>query len=148
MRGLIPGTNGEGPSVALREKMTVLEALFEGELPVQIIPSVMQGNLPDTLEMIRALEDYPLSAVLLPPYYFKPATAEGLKRFYEPVLEATRHPVIIYHIPKYAVHVPRRWLRICRSGAPRTPAGIRVHRGPAEGGEVCSLGPKTTSGRS
>ena len=39
----------------------------------------MQGNLPDTLEMIRALEDYPLSAVLvLPPYYFKPATAEGL----------------------------------------------------------------------
>jgi 4-hydroxy-tetrahydrodipicolinate synthase len=93
--------------VALREKMTVLEALFERELPVQIIPSVMQGNLPDTLEMIRALEDYPLSAVLvLPPYYFKPATAEGLKRFYEPVLEATRHPVIIYHIPKYAVHVP------------------------------------------
>ena len=108
VRGLIPfGTNGEGPSVALREKLTVLKALFERELPVQIIPSVMQGNLPDTLEVLRALEDYPLSAVLvLPPYYFKPATAEGLKRFFEPVLEESRHPVIIYHIPKYAVPVP------------------------------------------
>ncbi len=93
--------------MALREKLAVLEALFERELSIQVIPSVMQGNLPDTLEMLRALEDYPLSAVLvLPPYYFKPAAAEGLKRFYEPVLKATRHPVIIYHIPKYAVPVP------------------------------------------
>src|SRR3712207_8738072 len=101
------GTNGEGPSVTLREKLRVLEALFGRGLSVQVIPAVMQGNLPDTLEMIGALEDYPVTAVLvLPPYYFKPATAEGLTRFYEPVLEATRHPVILYHIPKYAVPVP------------------------------------------
>ncbi len=108
VRGIVPfGTNGEGPSVSLREKLTVLEALFGRRLSVQIIPTVMQGNLPETLEMLAALEDYPVAAVLaLPPYYFKPATAEGLRRFYEPVLEATRHPVIVYHIPKYAVPVP------------------------------------------
>ena len=106
--GIVPfGTNGEGPSVALREKLVVLEALFERELPIQVIPAVMQGNLPDTVGMLEALEDYPATAVLiLPPYYFKPAAAEGLERFYEPVLEATRHPVIAYHIPKYAVPVP------------------------------------------
>src|SRR3712207_4853374 len=67
----------------------------------------MQGNLPDTLEMVGVLEDYPVTAVLvLPPYYFKPASPEGLRRFYEPVLASTRHPVILYHIPKYAVPVP------------------------------------------
>src|ERR671916_2170132 len=106
--GIVPfGTNGEGPSVALREKLVVLEALFERELPIQVIPTVMQGNLPDTIEMLEAMEHYPATAVLvLPPYYFKPVTGEGLERFYEPVLEATRHPVIIYHIPKYAVPVP------------------------------------------
>jgi 4-hydroxy-tetrahydrodipicolinate synthase len=106
--GIVPfGTNGEGPSVTLREKLVVLEALFERELPVQVIPAVMQGNLPDTIDMLEALEEYPATAVLiLPPYYFKPAPAEGLERFYEPVLEATRHPVIVYHIPKYAVPVP------------------------------------------
>ena len=108
VRGVVPfGTNGEGPSVALREKLQVLEALFEGDLSIQIIPAVMQGNLPETLEMVEALEEYPVTAVLvLPPYYFKPAAAEGLKRFFEPVLGATSHPVIVYHIPKYAVPVP------------------------------------------
>ena len=112
VRGVVPfGTNGEGPSVTLREKLRVLEALFERELPVQVIPAVMQGNLPDTIEMLEALEDYPATAVVvLPPYYFKPATAEGLMRFYEPVLAATRHPVIVYHIPKYAVPVPEEML--------------------------------------
>ncbi len=108
VRGVVPfGTNGEGPSVSLREKLRILEALFELELPVQVIPSVMEGNLPETLEMLRALEGYPATAVLvLPPYYYKPVTAEGLKRFYEPILEETRHPVIVYHVPKYAVSVP------------------------------------------
>jgi dihydrodipicolinate synthase/N-acetylneuraminate lyase len=108
VRGVVPfGTNGEGPSVALREKLRVLEALFERDLSIQIIPTVMQGNLPDTLEMVEALDGYPATAVLvLPPYYFKPAAAEGLERFFEPVLERTSHPVIVYHVPKYAVPVP------------------------------------------
>jgi dihydrodipicolinate synthase/N-acetylneuraminate lyase len=108
VRGVVPfGTNGEGPSVALHEKLRVLEALFARDLPLQIIPAVMQVNLPDTLEMVEALEGYPATAVLvLPPYYFKPASAEGLERFFEPVLAATRHPVILYHIPKYAIPVP------------------------------------------
>src|SRR5215210_4506811 len=112
VRGIVPfGSNGEGPSVTLSEKLGVLEALFERELPVQVIPSVMQGNLPETIEMLEVLEDYPAAAVIvLPPYYFKPATADGLRRFYEPVLETTRHPVIVYHIPKYAVPVPEEVL--------------------------------------
>jgi len=77
VRGVVPfGTNGEGPSVTLREKLRVLEALFERDLPIQIIPTVMQGNLPETLEMVEALDGYPASAVLvLPPSYFKPASS-------------------------------------------------------------------------
>ena len=108
VRGIVPfGSNGEGPSVTLREKLEVLEALFERELPVQVIPAVMQGNLPETIEMLSALEEYPVAAVLvLPPYFFKPPSSEGLKRFYEPVLSTTRHLVILYHIPKYAVPIP------------------------------------------
>jgi 4-hydroxy-tetrahydrodipicolinate synthase len=109
VRGIVPfGTNGEGPSITLREKLEVLEALFKRELSLQVLPAVMQGNLPETLKMVKALEDYPATAMLvLPPYYFKPITTEGLKRFYEPVLEASHHPIIIYHIPKYAVPVPK-----------------------------------------
>jgi dihydrodipicolinate synthase/N-acetylneuraminate lyase len=110
VRGIVPlGTNGEGPSVTLGEKLRVLEALFGRGFPIQIIPAVMQNNLPETLQMLRALEDYPATAVLiLPPYYFKPVEPEGMVRFYEMVLEATDHTVIVYHIPKYAVPVPDR----------------------------------------
>jgi 4-hydroxy-tetrahydrodipicolinate synthase len=91
----------------MQEKLRVLEALFDGAPTLQIIPSVMQGNLPDTLRMIKALNGHPAASVLvLPPYYFKPADAEGLKRFYEPVMEASEHPVVAYHIPKYAVPIP------------------------------------------
>jgi 4-hydroxy-tetrahydrodipicolinate synthase len=108
VRGVVPfGTNGEGPSVTLSEKLRVLEALFEKELPVRIIPAAMQNNLPETLEFLEALNSYPAAAVLvLPPYYFKPASTEGLRRFYEAALRATRHTAIVYHIPKYAVPVP------------------------------------------
>jgi dihydrodipicolinate synthase/N-acetylneuraminate lyase len=110
VRGIVPfGTNGEGPSVTLGEKLRVLEVLFRRGFRLQIIPAVMQNNLPETLEMLRALDDYPATAVLvLPPYYFKPVEPEGMVRFYEPVLEATRHATIVYHIPKYAIPVPER----------------------------------------
>jgi dihydrodipicolinate synthase/N-acetylneuraminate lyase len=110
VRGIVPlGTNGEGPSMTLGEKLRVLEALFGRGFPIQVIPAVMQNNLPETLEMLRALEDYPATAVLvLPPYYFKPVEPEGMVRFYEPVLAVTGHTAIAYHIPKYAVPVPDR----------------------------------------
>lgn len=108
VRGIVPfGTNGEGPSVTLAEKRRILEALFERALSLQVLPAVMQGSLPDTLDLVRAVSEFPAAAVLvLPPYYFKPVSVEGLRAFLEPVLEASTHPVILYHIPKYAIPIP------------------------------------------
>jgi dihydrodipicolinate synthase/N-acetylneuraminate lyase len=106
--GVIPfGTNGEGPSVAAAEKRAVLDALVPAAGPLHVVPTVAEGNLPDTLDLLAYLEDLPVRAVMvLPPYYFKPVSADGLRRFYDRVLAATRHPVVMYHIPKYAVPVP------------------------------------------
>lgn len=106
--GLVPfGTNGEGPSVATAEKQAVLDALMAEDLGLQILPTAAEGNLPDTVAMLEHLNGLDVPAVLvLPPYYFKPAAAQGLRVFYERVLEVSRHPVVVYHIPKYAVPVP------------------------------------------
>jgi dihydrodipicolinate synthase/N-acetylneuraminate lyase len=108
VRGVVAfGTNGEGPSVAGREKLALLEALFAAEPGVQIVPTVAEATLPDTLALLAALEDLPAAAVMvLPPYFFKPVTAEGLRAFYEPVVAATRHPVVLYHIPRFSVPIP------------------------------------------
>ena len=106
--GVIPfGSNGEGPSVAPSEKREVLDALLPAVGGLHVVPTVAEGNLPDTLDLLSYLDDLPVQAVLvLPPYFFKPASERGLRLFYERVLTATRHPVVIYHIPKYAVPVP------------------------------------------
>src|SRR4051794_18079822 len=48
------GTNGEGPSVSAQEKLEVLRALADA--PVPVIPTVAEANLPDTLELLGALE--------------------------------------------------------------------------------------------
>jgi len=106
--GVAPfGTNGEGPSVMLEEKVTVLEALVEDDLGIDLVPVLTEGNLPDTLRLLRRVNDLPVGGVLvLPPYYFKPVAAEGLRAFYERVLEVAQHPVLVYHIPRYSVPVP------------------------------------------
>ena len=106
--GVVPfGTNGEGPSVATHEKTGVLEALVADDLGIHLLPTVAEANLPDTLALLERIDDLPVAGVLvLPPYYFKPLEADALRPFYERVLEATRHPVLAYHIPKYAVPVP------------------------------------------
>ncbi len=100
------GTNGEGPSVSPREKKQAVAALVSAtRLPV--VATVAEANLPDAIELLEFLDGVPVAGVMvLPPYYFKPAEPAGLRAFYDRVVAATRHPVIVYHIPKYAVPVP------------------------------------------
>ncbi len=101
------GTNGEGPSVATHEKRAVLDALVAEAGSLQVVPTVAEGNLPDTLDLLAHVDGLSVAAVMvLPPYYFKPVSTEGLRLFYERVLAATRHPVVMYHIPKYAIALP------------------------------------------
>lgn len=106
------GTNGEGPSVAAREKRPVFEALVSHADRLQVIATVAEANLPDTLDQLAFLDDLPVAAVMvLPPYYFKPVANEGLRTFYSRILAATSHEVVLYHIPKYAIALPTELVR-------------------------------------
>jgi dihydrodipicolinate synthase/N-acetylneuraminate lyase len=101
------GTNGEGPSMSAGEKQDAIERVVAADLGVAIIPTVTESTLPDTVAQLERLNDLDVAAVMvLPPYYFKPAPAEGLRAFYDDVIPVSRHPFIVYHIPKYAVAVP------------------------------------------
>jgi len=106
--GVAPfGTNGEGPSVSGEEKVRVLEALASRDPSLDVVPVLMEGNLPATLWLLERIADLPVSGVLvLPPSYFRPVADDGLRRFYDVVVEASRHPVLVYHIPRFGVPVP------------------------------------------
>lgn len=106
------GTNGEGTSCALDEKLAAVRALAEAKLGVALLPTAMEGNLPDTQRFLEACNELPVQAVMvLPPYYFRPADEAGVHAFFERAVRTSRHPVVLYHIPKYAVPVPEYSIR-------------------------------------
>jgi len=105
--GLVPfGSTGEGPSLSLREKRVLLEAL--AAVPgTPLVPAVTDPSLDGALQLAEVINDIDAAAImLLPPFYFRQYGADGLRRFAEPVLAASRHPVIFYHIPEFAPAVP------------------------------------------
>ena len=106
--GLVPfGSTGEGPSLSLRERLAVLATLPEAVPGTSLIPAVTDSSLDAVLEFVAAVNDLPATAIMvLPPYYFRPLAADDLRRFMEPVLAASRHPVLLYHIPVFGPPVP------------------------------------------
>jgi dihydrodipicolinate synthase/N-acetylneuraminate lyase len=108
--GLVPfGTSGEGPSLSLREKRAVLDALV-AELPgVPVLPAITDVSLDGALQLLETVNDLPAAGVLLlPPYYYRPGSDDGLRLFAERIMAASRHPVLLYHIPELAPGVPVR----------------------------------------
>lgn len=106
--GLVPfGSTGEGPSLSLREKRLLLDALVAAVPGVPLLPAITGSSLDDALQLVEVLNDLPAAGImLLPPYYFRPLGDAALRRYAEPVLAASRHPVVLYHIPEFAPPVP------------------------------------------
>jgi len=106
--GLVPfGSTGEGPSLSLREKGAVLDALFAARPGTPIVPAITESSLDTALQLVEKVNDLPAAGVmLLPPYYFRPVTDDGMRRFLEQVVTASAHPVLLYHIPEFGPPVP------------------------------------------
>jgi 4-hydroxy-tetrahydrodipicolinate synthase len=106
--GLVPfGTTGEGASLSLRERLAALDKLAAAVPGTPVVPAVMESSLDTVLEFVAAVNDLPAAGIMiLPPYYFRPLLADQLRRFLEPVVAASRHPVMLYHIPKFGSAVP------------------------------------------
>jgi 4-hydroxy-tetrahydrodipicolinate synthase len=106
--GLVPfGSTGEGPSLSLREKRALLAALVTAVPGVPVLPAVTDPSLDGALQLVEVVNDIAAAGILLlPPFYFRPAGDEGMRRYFEAVLAASRHPVMLYHIPEFAPPVP------------------------------------------
>lgn len=102
---LVGGTNGEGQLLSAAEHLRLLAAVTDAGVPA--MATCTAGNAPEARDFLLAVGDVPVAAVLvLPPHYFHPIEALDLQRWFDSVLTATKHPVILYNIPKYAVPVP------------------------------------------
>jgi 4-hydroxy-tetrahydrodipicolinate synthase len=99
------GTTGEANSFSIAERKTILEsALKAGLTPDQLMPGTGLASVPDTIELTRhALSLGVTKVVMLPPFYYKGVTDEGLFSAYAHIIEGVkdeRLKVVLYHIPQ------------------------------------------------
>lgn len=99
------GTTGEANSFGLHDRMALLDAAIEGGTPADtLLPGTSAPSVADTLALTsHALGAGAKGVVLLPPYYYKDVSDEGLFRFYARVIEGVgddRLRVVLYHIPQ------------------------------------------------
>ena len=106
--GLAPfGTTGEALSVGLEERRTMLEELIKNDVsPSVMIPGTGLTNLVDTAQLTRHATDLGCyGTMILPPFYFKGVSDEGLYRYYAKLIEMVDSPdlrIYLYHIPQVA----------------------------------------------
>ncbi|MCB5177440.1 dihydrodipicolinate synthase family protein [Microvirga lenta] len=129
------GTTSEANSLSLGERMELLEGLVEGGIdPSLLLPGTGQSALPDAVELTRHAVTLGCGGVLmLPPFYYKPVTEEGLFAFYSEVIERVGSSDLelwLYHIPQMTgVGIPHGLIERLVKRYPDTVLGIKDSSG-------------------
>lgn len=106
--GLVPfGTTSEANSLDSGERKALLEHLVEAGLDAgRMMPGTGCCSLPETVALTRHAVGLGCAGVLvLPPFYYKRVSDEGLYRHFAAVIEAVgdaRLRLYLYHIPPIA----------------------------------------------
>ena len=98
------GTNSEANSLSVAEKRGLLDTLIEAGLPAsRMMPGTGACALSDTVELTRhAVNAGCCGVLMLPPFYYKGVSDEGLYRAFSTVIEKVadeRLRIYLYHIP-------------------------------------------------
>ncbi len=129
------GTNSEANSMSVGEKRALLEALVAGGVPASaLMPGTGHCALSDSIEMTRAAVELGCAGVLmLPPFYYKGVSDEGLYRNFAEVIERVgdeRLQLYLYHIPPVAqVGIPLPLIERLLSKYPGIVAGVKDSSG-------------------
>ncbi len=99
------GTTGEANSLDLEERLGILDALADAGIPGRtLMPGTGCCALPDTVALTRrALDAGAAGVLMLPPFYYKSVSDDGLFAAYSEVIERvgdTRLRVYLYHFPQ------------------------------------------------
>lgn len=101
---LLMGTTGEGTSFSLSEKIRAVEIAVEN-VSLDIMVGTGTPSLTDTIDATKQLLAAGASnALVLPPYYFKNLSDDGLfdyfKALFDNALKGGDEGILLYHIPQ------------------------------------------------
>jgi 4-hydroxy-tetrahydrodipicolinate synthase len=107
--GLAPfGTTSEANSLSLEERLNLLDALVEAGIdPLRMMPGTGCCSICETVELTAHAVKHGCAGVLmLPPFYYKDISEEGLYRYFSEVVQRVgdaRLRIYLYHIPPVAI---------------------------------------------
>ena len=101
------GTNSEANSLSTDERKTLLDRLVDSGLPAsRMMPGTGCSSIPETVELTQhAVGRGAAGVLMLPPFYYKGVSDEGLFRHYSEVIQRVgdqRLKIYLYHIPPVA----------------------------------------------
>ncbi|WP_340110303.1 dihydrodipicolinate synthase family protein [Pikeienuella sp. HZG-20] len=128
------GTNSEANSLSLAERRALLEAAAQELDPGRMMPGTGASALPDAVELTRAAVEAGCAGVLmLPPFYYKGVTDDGLFAFYSEIIQRIgddRLRIYLYHIPPVSqVPISLDLIERLLSAYPGTIAGVKDSSG-------------------
>ena len=102
------GTNSEANSLAAEERSTLLDALVAaGVDTARMMPGTGCCSITETVKLTSQAVKHGCAGVLmLPPFYYKGVSEEGLYRYFSEVVQRVgdaRLKIYLYHIPPVAV---------------------------------------------
>lgn len=128
---LVFGTTGEGNSLTVGERRALLAELVDGGIGAEkLMVGAGACALGDAIELSREAVALGAGAVLLlPPFYYKQPSIDGLFAFYARVIEkvgSERLRVYLYHIPPVSnVGIPLALVERLLAAYPQTVVGLK-----------------------
>jgi 4-hydroxy-tetrahydrodipicolinate synthase len=129
------GTNSEANSMSAEERMKLLDALVAAGIDrSRMMPGTGCCSITETVELTAHAVRHDCAGVLmLPPFYYKNVTEEGLYRHFSEVVQRvgdTRLKIYLYHIPPVAiVGVTTKLIERLLKAYPTTIAGMKDSSG-------------------
>ena len=129
------GTTGEANSFSAAERMAMLEAVVaDGIAPDRLLPGTGVASFMETVDLTKhALSLGIRTVVMLPPFYYKNVSDDGLFAAYAAIVERVADPalrVVLYHIPMFsAVPIPIPVIARLREAFPGTFTGLKDSSG-------------------
>lgn len=131
----ILGTTGEANSLSVEERLHLMEKLVEDGIPAQVLlPGTGSCALPDAARLsARAVQLGTAGVLLLPPFYYKAVSEDGVFAAVSEVIERVgdaRMRVYLYHFPQMtAVPFGPDLIERLRSRYPDIIAGMKDSSG-------------------
>jgi 4-hydroxy-tetrahydrodipicolinate synthase len=137
---LVMGTTGEGPSFSMKERLLVYQTAAKVCREIQnfqLLTGTGTPSLDETIALTKAAFDLGVGGVVvLPPYYFKKATTDGLITWFGHVLNKavpSDGSLLGYHIPPVTgVSLPMDLLARLRDTYPDKFIGVKDSSGDPE----------------